>query len=115
MRLTLKSPGQFYDPETKIRIMYGDIVDVARVGSLTRQFMNAGGIIMVPPDTPIIPKVDIPTEVPSDISVEVPVSESRLEDLELIMEDDPIQEVIPKKTLLKKPGKRGRPKKDSKR
>lgn len=115
MRVRLKNPSSsFYDPETKLRIDGGDIVEVGRVGYLTRQALNAGGIIVVPPDEQPTVVPDVTTEnIPEPIEELDPfigqvIIESEKSSLELIVEPDVPEPPKPKIT------KRGRPKKKAK-
>ena len=49
MFLKLSKPvGMFYDPETKLRLVMDDVKEVpTRIGSLTREWLNAGGLVTV--------------------------------------------------------------------
>jgi hypothetical protein len=53
--------GQFYDAETDFRIVRKQIKELQRVGSLTRTWLNGGGLIVVEDykggDTTIEPKI----------------------------------------------------------
>ena len=50
MRVKLRDQtGMFLDPETDLRVVRGEIVDlVGRPGALTREFLKHGGLIQVP-------------------------------------------------------------------
>lgn len=104
MLISLTKPGNFYDPETKLRLEYGEVKEVSHIGSLTRQVLNGGGIVMVSP--PVTPEPIIEPKAPIVVTKEAST-------IELIIEKDedvPVEK--PKATITTKTkGKRGRPKK----
>lgn len=105
MLISLSKPGVFYDPETKLRLEYGEVKDVLRIGSLTRQVLNGGGIVIVSP--PVTPEPIVKPDPPVAVTMETST-------LDLIVDiEDPIPEEKPKPTVVakKQSGKRGRTKK----
>lgn len=108
MLISLSKPGVFYDPETKLRLEYGEVKDVLRVGSLTRQVLNGGGIIIVSPSVTPKPTVE-PVELPTAVTMEEPTMELIIESVEPDIVEKPKTA-----TTKKHPSKRGRSKKVSK-
>jgi hypothetical protein len=46
MNIRLANPGQFFDPETGFRIAQGETKELAKIGALTRQWLNGGGLVI---------------------------------------------------------------------
>lgn len=46
MNIRLANPGQFFDPETGFRVTQGEIKELTKIGALTRQWLNGGGLVI---------------------------------------------------------------------
>jgi hypothetical protein len=101
MLVKLKANGMFFDSETGFRIVYGEVKELPnKKGHLTRQALNAGGLVVVktpPPQTTPTIKIDEPEYIPETIPEPV------VEQLQETVVVEPVFELEDKKPVVVKP------------